>query len=330
MERLSRINVTLPAFRSTRRRVLAFCTFGLLLTCGRDLRSETADFLADFGIEYQLKELSVPRTNRVHVLRVDMSKNRVRPAVVVAPDPDGAGPAEAVLMNPLKLAAGPQTLAFINANPWCSLPDEAGKKNRDWFEGQAVDINGLAVSSGVVRSPVGKECVPVRMTAEGKVFIGAEGAEASVLEGLAGWQQIVKEGKNVAPPSAALAPRTALGIDQESSVLWLVVVDGRQDGYSEGMSWRELGAFMLELGCRGAVNLDGGGSSVMGLAGPDGQLRVVNSPSSCILGIPVVRPLPVILTLQKTEGVSPIALKGRVASPVPGSTNLRKAMSPEQ
>ncbi|NQT93494.1 MAG: phosphodiester glycosidase family protein, partial [Lentisphaerae bacterium] len=256
-------------------------------------------FLAGFGLEYRLKELSVPRPNRAHILRVDTSKGRIEPAVVVAPDPDGAGPAEAALTNPLTLATGRQTLAFINTNPWDSFPDATGEKNRNWFEGQAVDINGLAVSAGIERSPKGTECVPVRMTSKGKVAIGEEGADATVGEGMAGWQQIVKEGKIVAPPSHALAPRTALGINRDSNVLWLVVIDGRQNRYSEGMSWREVAEFMLELGCWSAANMDGGGSSVMGLAESDEHLRIVNSPSDRAMGLPVVRPLPMILTIRK-------------------------------
>lgn len=251
------------------------------------------------GLEYRLQELRSPRPNRVHVLRIDTSRRLVKIAVVVARDPDGDGPAEAALTDPLKLAAGKNTLAFINANPWDGLPDADGKKNRNWIEGQAVDINGLVVAGGIERSPAGKECVPVRLASQGQVTIGEKGAGMPLGEGIAGWQQIVKDGIIIAPPSDKLAPRTALGVDRYSKLLWLVVVDGRQESFSEGMSWRETAEIMRELGCWQAVNLDGGGSSVMGLAAPDGQLRVVNSPSDRLMGLPLVRPLPVILTIQK-------------------------------
>ena len=81
--------------------------------------------------------------------------------------------------------------------------------------------------------------------------------------------------------------------------MWLVVVDGRQARYSEGMSLYELGEIMLGLGCWNAVNMDGGGSSIMGLVDPDGQLRVMNSPSGRHLGAPKIRPLPMILTIRR-------------------------------
>ena len=79
-------------------------------------------------------------------------------------------------------------------------------------------------------------------------------------------------------------PRTAVGIDEDGRRLWLVVVDGRQPGYSEGMTLRELALLLQELGAVEALNLDGGGSTAMVLA-PERRgsrraaLRVVNRPS---------------------------------------------------
>jgi hypothetical protein len=68
-------------------------------------------------------------------------------------------------------------------------------------------------------------------------------------------------------------PRTALAWGPEH--LYMVVVDGRQTGYSVGMSFAELAAFLRDtLGATDAVNLDGGGSSTMVV---DGTLR--NRPS---------------------------------------------------
>ena len=68
-------------------------------------------------------------------------------------------------------------------------------------------------------------------------------------------------------------PRTAVGLTASGQLL-LVVVDGRQSPYSVGMTLRELGQLMVDLGAREAINLDGGGSSEMFLNG-----LVVNRPS---------------------------------------------------
>lgn len=58
------------------------------------------------------------------------------------------------------------------------------------------------------------------------------------------------------------APRTAVGLSRDGSVLYLAVVDGRQPE-SRGMTLYEMGRLMAELGAEEAMNLDGGASSEM-------------------------------------------------------------------
>jgi exopolysaccharide biosynthesis protein len=69
-------------------------------------------------------------------------------------------------------------------------------------------------------------------------------------------------------------PRTAVGFNQDSTKLYFFTVDGRQPGYSVGMSLFELADYMLEWGVYQGVNLDGGGSTTMVVRGD-----VINSPS---------------------------------------------------
>lgn len=66
--------------------------------------------------------------------------------------------------------------------------------------------------------------------------------------------------------------RTAIGILPNGHWL-LVVVDGEQPHISKGMTIPELANFMFQMGCREALNLDGGGSSTMVVQG-----TVVNDP----------------------------------------------------
>ena len=66
-------------------------------------------------------------------------------------------------------------------------------------------------------------------------------------------------------------PRSAVG--WSPTHVYLVTVDGRQHGLSEGMRLAELADFMANLGCTEAMNLDGGKSAQMWLNG-----RIVNSP----------------------------------------------------
>ena len=66
-------------------------------------------------------------------------------------------------------------------------------------------------------------------------------------------------------------PRTAVGWD--SRYLYLIQVDGRQEGLSVGMTLEELGAYMAQMGCTDAMNLDGGGSATFWFNG-----KIRNSP----------------------------------------------------
>ncbi|MCM8817412.1 MAG: phosphodiester glycosidase family protein [Candidatus Omnitrophica bacterium] len=261
--------------------------------------SQQFSHLAQYGIEYSFYQLEKPRPIRIHVLKIDFSKNLVEPVVVVAKDPDGAGPAEAALTNPFELAKDKNVVAFVNTNPWDSFPDEKGRKNTNWYEGQFVNITGLAATGGKIISPAGDGCVSVWTDKTGRFYISQFPDEKIMSEGVAGWYQIVKSGKIIPKQSETLNPLTGIGIDKTGYVVWLVVADGRQKGFSEGMSHWELADFMLRLGCWDVALMDGGGSSIMGIIDEKGCMSVVNSPSDRILWIKKIRPLPNILTVRK-------------------------------
>jgi Phosphodiester glycosidase len=74
------------------------------------------------------------------------------------------------------------------------------------------------------------------------------------------------------------APRTAVGLSADGKTAWLVVVDGRQKGYSEGATLGELTELFISLGASDAINLDGGGSSSLVQQGKDDQPEVLNRP----------------------------------------------------
>lgn len=67
-------------------------------------------------------------------------------------------------------------------------------------------------------------------------------------------------------------PRTAIGYTKDNDLV-LVAVDGRE-GSSIGLTLVELANLMKSLGCTNAINLDGGGSTVMYVNG-----QIVNRPN---------------------------------------------------
>lgn len=89
------------------------------------------------------------------------------------------------------------------------------------------------------------------------------------------------------------APRTAVGVTADGRIL-IMVVDGRNDRWSVGMTLKETAVFLRDMGAVDAINLDGGGSSEMWLQGEvmnrpsDGRERRV---SSALLILPTPGPV---------------------------------------
>lgn len=78
---------------------------------------------------------------------------------------------------------------------------------------------------------------------------------------------------------AGAAPRTAVGIKADGNIIFYTI-DGRQQGYSYGAQLKTLAQRMAELGCVDAINLDGGGSTVISAVFPGNDFSTtVNSPS---------------------------------------------------
>ena len=107
-----------------------------------------------------------------------------------------------------------------------------------------------------------------------------DGSEWQAITANFGW--LVKDGQSVAGgqahSTADRAPRTCIGVKADGSLV-LLVVDGRQDPVSVGMSMSELAETLINLGCVDAVNCDGGGSSTFLSQREGGDLSVKNVPS---------------------------------------------------
>ncbi|NLM28177.1 MAG: phosphodiester glycosidase family protein [Clostridiaceae bacterium] len=92
---------------------------------------------------------------------------------------------------------------------------------------------------------------------------------------------LVENGVNVAKDTDPWAgsmeiptPRTAVGIKDESTLVF-IVVDGRQPGYSTGVTGKQLADILISAGVTEAALLDGGASSEMIVNG-----EIVNKPSA--------------------------------------------------
>ena len=98
--------------------------------------------------------------------------------------------------------------------------------------------------------------------------------------GLTSLQVLVRDGVTVSGLDATAAPRTAIGLRPDGSVIFYTI-DGRQSGYSVGASYTQVADRLIELGCTTAVALDGGGSTTLGATLPgSGSFSIVNKPST--------------------------------------------------
>lgn len=95
----------------------------------------------------------------------------------------------------------------------------------------------------------------------------------TITEAVGGFPELLRDGRSVLDEQTIAEsfgqrrhPRTAIGWTPDQRLL-LVVVDGRQPGYSDGMSLAELAWLFTRLGASHALNLDGGGSTAMVING---------------------------------------------------------------
>jgi hypothetical protein len=241
---------------------------------------------------------SVPRPLKIHFLKIALNAEALDVIALSGEDPDGDGPAESRLTPPTELFRKFNAVAAVNANAFRALSgDETAGKN--WFEGQPVDIHGMVVSQGIAISPMEGKRTPFWLDTMHKPHIGNPPAGISVLEAVSDWFSPLLMESRIVPDASDLAlhPRTALGFDNSGSWLLLVVVDGRQPGFSEGVTLYELAEIIQSQGCSHSINLDGGGSSIMLIRESGKGVRTFNSPSDGSH-----RPVPVMLGVRRTAG----------------------------
>lgn len=132
--------------------------------------------------------------------------------------------------------------------------------NGDFHNTRTGEPTGLVVMQGEVVQP--SNGYPFfGITKDGQYVIrGGSGKTDDLQEAVAGYCMLVENGKCVAGETGKLAPRTAVGLRDDGTLVFCVN-DGRQDPYSYGFDNDEMANVMYALGCNTALNLDGGASS---------------------------------------------------------------------
>ena len=131
--------------------------------------------------------------------------------------------------------------------------------------------SGLCVKNGRVVANPDSPRPFIGMTKDGKAVLTDLTESPEILPELAqaaaGLQMIVKDGRlydfaPLEPFGYVRHPRTAAGLTKDGRIL-LLAVDGRIPEYSNGATLVDLARILIGLGADRALNLDGGGSTIV-------------------------------------------------------------------
>ena len=237
---------------------------------------------------YSIEHFTLPGPIVGVVARVVLTDPRVSVDISLADphDPDGAGPMTGRLATPSDVARRQDYTLTMNAG-YFSVAQSAllDEKRTDYFSGNgAVPVGWHFSNNKLVAQPSAAGLRATMVVRQGGTVTLMDDVQQLPVDtrfAVSGSAMVLAYGV-VNPPAGDYAqhPRSAVGISEDGRMLMLMAIDGRQEGYSRGMSLGELATVMREHGAFHAINLDGGGSTALVLkdAG-DGSFRLLNRPS---------------------------------------------------
>ncbi|HWQ84780.1 MAG TPA: phosphodiester glycosidase family protein, partial [Anaerolineales bacterium] len=223
---------------------------------GRPQPSEQSQELYP-GVYYSRQVRQSPRPMVIHVVQVDLREEGI--SLLVTPgDPKAGLPLAArttsEFLEEFNLQLAVNGDGFL---PWRSnAPLDIYPRS-----GDGVDPIGLAASEGVQYSSFTDNEPVLYLGRNNRAQFNSPGGK--VYNAISGNLMLVARGKALPGLEGEPEPRTALALDRRGRTLLIVVVDGRQPGYSEGATLNELAELVVEFGGYQGMNMDGGGSSTL-------------------------------------------------------------------
>lgn len=271
--------------------VLVFSAY--LIGCLLGGQRDEVEFPLD-GMTYRRHVLDGQQRAVVQVVRIDGVRNRR--FVVTPPVQTGEGLRNLACFSTDAIGAlGAKVV--INANFFTPFRDR-------WVfdayptPGDPVEPIGPVVSGGVRYGRPKPGWPSFWQANDGRIGFGELPGDAE--SAVTGRQFVVRDGVPAVVRDEPPYPRTAIAGDSATDRVWLVVVDGKQPRYSDGLSLSGLADFLIGLGATEAIELDGGGSAVLAFDTHDGAM-VVNRP--CHTKVPGrQRPVGVFLGVEWADG----------------------------
>ena len=222
------------------------------------------------GVNYVRDVRNIPRPLMIHVLAVDLDLSQATFLVTPA---SGSKPSYLCARTSSQFLKEFGVQFAINGDifTYPNPPVNPCSQGRP-----VVQVAGYAASGGTVYSTNSAKST-FYVDRKNRITINAR--PWNVMQAVSGSSLLVSSGKPVSGLDASqLNGRSALGITSNGRRMLLMVVDGSQPGYSEGVNLAELAGLLVYFGADTAMNLDGGGSSTLVMQGSDKLPQVLNAP----------------------------------------------------
>ncbi len=253
-----------------KRFLITLCLFFSLILAAKQLDWAHAKEVQT-GVKLITIEREEPRLQKINVMRIDVANRKIRFAATGRdrdygkPMPDF--PSKTIHTKRARttdfVAAQQQlnrhVIVAANAAPWTPWTKP--------YTHQYGFLPGLNINQGIVVSDDHKHGAVFLVRQNGSAEIWTTRVPEKLYPELqiavSGFFPIVIDGKCVVDGKARPDPRIAYGLSKDRRSMFIITVDGRQPGWSDGAKLDELAQLMIDAGAYNALNMDGGGSTTL-------------------------------------------------------------------
>lgn len=261
---------------------------------GRPSRESIAPQPLFQGIVYRRQIKNRPRPQIIHIVDIDLRAPGLTPFVTPGYDGTAFDPIElkiweTVAQRTSEFIDAEGVQLAINANFFYPFREVALWNYRP-RSGQPGNLVGLAISNGETLS-IGDSNWSSLCFIKQQAMINSDGtcpqdtqqAVAGRIVLLENAQPTETVQQQIIDEKSKPYPFTVAALNADGTRLWLVLVDGKQPLYSEGLTLEEVTTLVQDLGADTALQLDGGGSTTLAIAA---------SPKPQVLNVPIHAKIP--------------------------------------
>ena len=227
------------------------------------------------GITYQREIYSTPRPFIVHIVAIDLTAPGIKPFVTQPQSLSTINQNSALTTSQfikkfnLQLAVnGSFFYPFHERTPWDYYPQF----------GEPVNVLGQSISNNIEYGNPADKWNLLCFTKSNLAQISTQQkCPKGTVWGIGGKDILVIDGMSKINYDTPAYARTIVATNNTGDKIWLIVVDGKQPLYSEGVTLKELANIAINLGADRALNLDGGGSTTLAIANSYGT-KFLNAP----------------------------------------------------